>query len=227
MVASQSKAKTIILAPCGSGLTEPKGKPRSKDSTIEEEQNGRALIAPVRKDRDKFRERTVLEKDSSVKDQSSKLTTYESENLKTEVSGVMELIDSFRCSDYPVQDEDITKALQLTRSCTILEVRDESGKTALRWAPIQCTHTFVDGNNEVIIDVIRELLERGAEVDARDHGLATPLHWVWYGRIAGENTSALAVVCLLLEYNADADAKSSMGRTPLYQFAARKHEMYC
>ena len=109
----------------------------------------------------------------------------------------------------------------------ILEVRDESGKTDLRWAPIQCTHTFVDGNNEVIIDVIRELLERGAEVDARDHGLTTPLHWVWYGRIAGENTSALAVVCLLLEYNADADAKSSMGRTPLYQFAARKHEMYC
>ena len=85
MVASKSKAKTTILAPRGAGLTEPKGKSRSKESSIEKEQSGRALIAPVRKDRDKFRERTVLGKDSSVKDQSSKFATYESDNPKTEV----------------------------------------------------------------------------------------------------------------------------------------------
>ena len=90
---------------------------------------------------------------------------------------------------------------------------------------MECTHTFVDCNNEVIIDVVRELLERGAEDDARDHGLATPLHRVWYGRITGDNTSALAVVRLLLEYNADGNAKSSMGRTSLHQVVAGKHEI--
>ena len=120
----------------------------------------------------------------------------------------MELIDCFRGSNHLVQDEDITKALQLVRSGTNLEVRDENGKTALYWAAMECTHAFVDCNNEVIIDVIREFLERGAEVDARDHGLATSLHWVWYGCITRDNTSVLAVVRLLLEYNADGNAKS-------------------
>ena len=67
IVASKSKAKTTILGPRGAGLTEPKGKSRSKDSSIGKEQSGRALVAPVRKDRDKFKERTVLGKVSSVK----------------------------------------------------------------------------------------------------------------------------------------------------------------
>ena len=43
----------------------------------------------------------------------------------------MELIDYFRGSNYLVQDEDITKAIQLVRSSTNLEFRDENGKTAL------------------------------------------------------------------------------------------------
>ena len=65
-------------------------------------------------------------------------------------------------------------------------------------------------------DVALLLIQRGAEVNARDSGRHTPLH------IAAENGNA-AVVEALLTHGADPHAVDAEDRTPLSRAAARNH----
>ena len=55
---------------------------------------------------------------------------------------------------------------------------------------------------------VKELLESGADVNARDESGRTPLHWPAY-------RGHLEVVRLLCEHGADVNAADNDGRTPL------------
>ena len=82
-----------------------------------------------------------------------------------------------------------------------IDARDEDGWTPLIWA--SGGHHFKGGS------VLRLLLERGADVNARtsDNGF-TPLH-------RASAYGSLEVVRLVLEYGADIEAVSRDGKTPL------------
>jgi ankyrin repeat protein len=60
-----------------------------------------------------------------------------------------------------------------------------------------------------IEDIVRFLLEHGAETDVRDGNLWTPLHRTIEGGYA-------TVASLLIKHGADVNAKDDMGRTPLH-----------
>ncbi|KAK4206585.1 hypothetical protein QBC37DRAFT_356693 [Rhypophila decipiens] len=64
--------------------------------------------------------------------------------------------------------------------------------------------------------VVQQLLEAGAEVDAKDNDGRTPLHW------ASEQDHS-TVVQQLLEAGAEVDAKDNDGRTPLHWASAKGH----
>ena len=64
------------------------------------------------------------------------------------------------------------------------------------------------------VDVIKLLVEFGAEVDARNQWLETPLHGA-----AWENSSS-AVIKTLIMLGASLSARASSGRTPLHRAAA-------
>ena len=59
------------------------------------------------------------------------------------------------------------------------------------------------------VEIVRVLLARGANANARDHNMWTPLHWASQER-------RLEVVQLLLEHGVDANARDQNKQTPLY-----------
>jgi uncharacterized protein len=63
-------------------------------------------------------------------------------------------------------------------------------------------------NSTIDANVVKLLLEKGAQVDAKGSAGMTPLAWA-------ANYSDLRKVALLLEYGADVKARSRRGRTPL------------
>src|SRR5260370_30482058 len=89
-----------------------------------------------------------------------------------------------------------------------MEAKDNAGKPALRLAAEK-------GRDEVM----KLLLERGADVDARG----------WYGRTALHGASykgVLEAVRLLLEHGADVEAKDIYGQIPLQSAAAAEGEYH-
>lgn len=78
----------------------------------------------------------------------------------------------------------------------------QTKKTALHWAAIGGSHD--QANN----DIITALLDKGADINAKDKAGATPL---WDATEAGMTD----VVKLLLKNGADRNIKGSQGRTPL------------
>ena len=83
----------------------------------------------------------------------------------------------------------------------MLSAEDEDG-----WAPI---HDASRGLYVKSGSVLRLLLERGADVNARNDRGRTPLHEV------SHNGAVLEVVHLLLEHGADVEAKDNDGKIAL------------
>ncbi|KAK2703331.1 acyl-CoA-binding domain-containing protein 6-like [Artemia franciscana] len=87
-------------------------------------------------------------------------------------------------------------ALKEALSVVDVNVTDESGLSLIHWAS--------DRNS---IEVLRFLLERGADVDKRDEDGQSPLH---YAALC-DNVECLKI---LLEFGADVNVKDSEGLTP-------------
>ena len=66
------------------------------------------------------------------------------------------------------------------------------------------------------LEVVRRLIEYGADINAKDKDKMAPLHWTSYGRYFKDGS----VLRLLLEHGADINMQDGDGWTPLY-FASR------
>ncbi|KAH9177215.1 hypothetical protein EDB89DRAFT_2090506, partial [Lactarius sanguifluus] len=83
----------------------------------------------------------------------------------------------------------------------IVDVRDTRKQTAL--------HKTIDRYENVAINAVLFLLERGADVNARRDDLWTPLH-------LAVNTGELLVAQMLLDHRADVNSRNEDGQTPLH-----------
>jgi ankyrin repeat protein len=90
-----------------------------------------------------------------------------------------------------------------------VNARSDFGSTPLHWAS--------DGNNLNDGSVIRLLLEHGADINAQNAQLWTPLH-------RASDNERLEVVRLLLEHGADVEVEDNDGRTALRFVADRGRE---
>jgi hypothetical protein len=93
--------------------------------------------------------------------------------------------------------KDIAEAL--IKASHPVDVVEDSGQTPLMWA---CRRSYVD--------VVRLLLEHGADVNAKDEYKATPLHFAACPGIGNAD-----IVRLLIDAGADHKAKDDDGRTAL------------
>jgi len=106
-----------------------------------------------------------------------------------------------------------------------LSVRTIDGETLLHRAASPAHDRHHDQLN-----IMRLLLDQGADVNARDHGGRTPLHYSSFqaGKegVSDNTKGTVEGARLLLKYGADIDARDNAGKTPL-QFALdhNYHEM--
>ena len=88
-------------------------------------------------------------------------------------------------------------------------LQDIHGRTPLH-------RTLVHGMDRMLIDVVRRLLEHGADPNIRTNH-TTPLH-------QASSHGSLEVARLLLSYGANVDEKDENGKTPLQVVASSRHE---
>lgn len=87
-----------------------------------------------------------------------------------------------------------------------IDVVDNTGRTALSWA--------AQRGDEI---AVQELLKRNADPNRLDHALKTPLHW----SIAAESPACMV---LLLQNDANIDAKDGYGRTAMSRVSSGRSE---
>jgi ankyrin repeat protein len=96
-------------------------------------------------------------------------------------------------------------ATLLVGSCSNVNVRNDEGQTTLHLAA-ECGY----------YNIVRFLLDRGADVKAQDKHHATPLHLI-LGNWPPRNTEELKdVAILLIESGADVHIRNDRGQTPLH-----------
>jgi len=103
--------------------------------------------------------------------------------------------------------EVVRRTLRL-RTVDVNARAENTGYTPLIWA--------VQFNR---LDVIKLLMERGADVTVCDERGYTPLHWA----CSYADGSRATIACFFLEYGADAGARRHDGKTPL-EVALELHE---
>jgi ankyrin repeat protein len=86
-----------------------------------------------------------------------------------------------------------------------VRVRNLEGET-----PLHQLLRGVCASSDDVLDIMRPLLERGADADAQDKHRSTPLH-------LASRCRNLGAVRLLLEHGANANVRNDDGWTPLYQ----------
>jgi ankyrin repeat protein len=92
-----------------------------------------------------------------------------------------------------------------------INLQNDEGKTPLHMALRPLTYPYSPYEGKVV-DIVRRLLEYGADLNTRDHNHSTALH-------QASSCGSLEVARLLLSYGANIDEKDWKGRSP-FQLAA-------
>ena len=129
-----------------------------------------------------------------------------------------ELLDILRYLDRqesPPDQNRIARALEFIRKGVNTETRID-GHTALHLA-VRCYLK----KGGAVSQILHELLERGADVDARDEFSNTALHIAVLPSLAYNNEDGTEIVKQLLKYKPDVNAKHFASCTPLHWAAFR------
>lgn len=107
-----------------------------------------------------------------------------------------------------VKNVDVYRALMKHLPTTVLAICNANGETPL--------HTFARAHDSTDVELLREMLSAGADVNARDNNNNTPLH--------GVNHIELAKI--MLEHGADINAQNNYGKTPThFAIQSQKNEI--
>lgn len=166
------------------------------------------------------------ERDTALSDGSSTVDTYQFISSREELSKA-------NSSPYPEVDseEDIFYDIEATHQCTTLAcaIAHQNVSAARQLCPWgETTMSIREGDNRTLLhkcavlggdaeEISRLLLERGADVMARDE-----LEWTALHHAAKEGQAGMAQ--LLLERGADTMAKDGLGWTPLHRATKEGHQ---
>ena len=160
----------------------------------------------------------VTQKEPLVKVHHNALPMRPLQNLEKQGAGKTELVDTLRYlyrQSAPPDQNRIARALELISDGVDLETRND-GETALHLAVRCCLKT-----RGAVRQILHELLERGADVDARDTLGHTALHIAVLPSLAYNNEDGTEIVKQLLKYKPDVNAKHFASCTPLHYAAFR------
>ena len=139
--------------------------------------------------------------------------------------GKMELVNTLRAlyqQESHQEQNKIARALELIRKGVDLEMR-YNGETALHLA-VRFRYFQNAGN---VTQILHELLERGADVNARNDRGNTALHLALFYSDARHNENEIEIVRQLLRYKADVNAESfEVSSTPLHYAAQHLYGVY-
>ncbi|KAK0512891.1 hypothetical protein JMJ35_004908 [Cladonia borealis] len=156
----------------------------------------------------------TTQKETPVKVHHNALRMRRGQRLEKQAAEKMELFNTLRYlhrQEGPPDQIMIARALELIRNGVDLKMRSHGG-TALHWAVrICCSKDAGHG-----IQILRELLESGADVEAQNDSGETALHTAVNFRIPSPTGNGIEVVRQLLRYKANVNAKGSVSRTPLH-----------
>ena len=155
-------------------------------------------------------------KEPLVKVHHNALPIRRPQRLEKQAAEDTELVDTLRYiyeQKRPPDQSKIARALELIIKGVDLETRSD-GRTALHWAL-----RYERKEGDLFSQILHELLERGADVDARDEFGRTALHLaLGLGRVDSKNV--IELVRQLLENGANVNARNHFSDTPLH-YAAR------
>ena len=139
------------------------------------------------------------------------------QGFETQAAEKMELLTTLRflCTQQGDPEQNtIARALEVIRKGVDLEMRS-FGATALHLAVRMC-YSKKSGH---FTQILHELLESGADVDARDGIGDTALHIALLRSLPNNKKYEVEVLGQLLKYKANVNAKGDISRTPLHYAA--------